>query len=243
MDKMMQRGSRPEGFTLVELLVVVAIIAILISLLLPALGGIRKKAGFLKCMTNQRYLVSALVMYSKDVRSTPPVYDKPGPTNPWFGPKFLGRYFDTDLTKLPILHRSSPLKCPGPAVYAPKPTDSYIGYNCSFGVSDRTSDVDNNPNTEWLPGKPISRFRPPLNTVVAFVDARSFGFWYIAKWPYHNGTGPDVFDPLTRPTQTYDPRHDGDETGGANFAFVDGTVRYIRNVNDEFLARKITVDP
>ncbi len=46
--------SRRQGFTLVELLVVVAIIALLVAMLLPALRGAREKGRMVACMNNVR---------------------------------------------------------------------------------------------------------------------------------------------------------------------------------------------
>lgn len=54
------------GFTLIELLVVIAIIAILIAILLPALSNAREQSKRLLCLSNQRTMGQAAMLYAAD---------------------------------------------------------------------------------------------------------------------------------------------------------------------------------
>ena len=63
---------RQSGFTLVELLVVIGIIALLLAVLMPALGKARDHANAIKCLSNMRQIGQAYLMHATDHRNHVP---------------------------------------------------------------------------------------------------------------------------------------------------------------------------
>lgn len=65
-----QSADKRTGFTLVELLVVISIIALLLSILMPSLGKVRRKAQSVVCGSNLRQIGIGMQLYLQDNRGT-----------------------------------------------------------------------------------------------------------------------------------------------------------------------------
>jgi len=76
------RPAVSRGFTLVKLLVVIGIIAVLISILLPALNAAREQARVIACQSNMRQVLMAMNMYVNANRNLLPYPPSVGETYP-----------------------------------------------------------------------------------------------------------------------------------------------------------------
>ncbi len=110
------RGCHSQGFTLVELLVVIGIISLLISILMPALSRARIAAVRVQCMSNHRQVMMGVFQYVNDNRGVLPPYERnyTDPASgryPWYAHRHIGQYIQN--TKMDTTNNNSPVGvCP-----------------------------------------------------------------------------------------------------------------------------------
>jgi len=108
-------SPRRAGFTLVELIMVIAVIGILAALLLPVLATARRKARQAQCRSNLHQIGIAVLAYTADYAEHLPVAGRLGP-EPMFGWPSLPVVLGPSLAKSGVFHCPEDT-APGTALY------------------------------------------------------------------------------------------------------------------------------
>lgn len=132
-----------RAFTLIELLITLAIIATLVSMLLPSLRGVVASARQTKCLSNQRQLALAAVLYAADFKDLAPpaaswrVEDVgSGPVVYWFGADAPGSGPGT-LTPYFAAARAprGALECPEQPAGSYTPQTRFLTFTTTYGYN------------------------------------------------------------------------------------------------------------
>ena len=249
------------AFTLIELLVVISIIAVLASLLLPAVSLVRDAAHGARCGSNQRQIMLAVISYANEHLGLLPyalAHDNPPPG---IGGSGISQYFNTNLCgqylEIEWMPGQGWAQMEGPAKVLACGLDRQsgrlpgtpIGHYPSYGLNDQFCpsipvSTDANYAQSWANGGSLGRTRYHSRVVIVTDVAGEARFgpgWgdppACAAYADLNRTADWAF-PEIYPNR-WVPRH----RKGANVGFLDGHVRASPSLTAESLAKTIITAP
>jgi prepilin-type N-terminal cleavage/methylation domain-containing protein/prepilin-type processing-associated H-X9-DG protein len=203
-----KRCSNRGAFTLIELLVVIGIIAILASMLMPAISRAKMRATRVQCVNNMRQMGLSLTMYASDWEGYFPVRARR--TNCWVI-KLQPYYKDKKL-----------LRCGTDSFVEDGTNSTYLinGWYDYFESALQPAELARFRTYRYTQGMPEAQITKPSDTI-AFGEKKK-GSRHV-HMDFFQGNGNDV-------DQIDQNRHrtgDSGTSGGSNFAFADGSVRYL----------------
>jgi prepilin-type N-terminal cleavage/methylation domain-containing protein len=174
-------AARRLGFTLVELLVVIGIIAVLVGMLMPALTRAREAANKTACLSNLKQLHLYMTLYAADSKRSIPI----GYWGSVKGANYLFHYNHVGTeyyTMFGVLYVTQIVKeGDGPSLYCPTESHSMISF-------------DNDDNV-WPPDEDVTHSALRHNTRLGYV-ARP-----VVRWP-QVATNPPVRGSVSYPDPT-----------------------------------------
>ncbi len=173
-----RRGRKSAGFSLVELLVVISIIAMLASMLIPVIGIVRDQARSTKCRSNLRQMQMANIDYVGNWGDYVPAFFNVNAGSSTYtnqliqNTEFIQNCTDGKVTDGTIANYPASLLCP---LSKPDPTNAYSQYSLSYGYNQQY--VVWPYQAAYDVGPKLATGRP--TQLIAFVDALD---WCMSNW-------------------------------------------------------------
>ncbi len=218
-----------KGFTLVELLVVVAIIALLLGILLPALNRARIKARQTTCATRIRSVATASKAYLNDFRAS---YPHASWAIPWYTDEELEAGIDTPLAWTQQM--AEYLDEEAKALFGGCPSFPNAEDNIHYFLSGRAAyanvDFQLTPQSRWSGIGGL--VHPGLNdNLIKYPGAFILGGDCNRRFSIDDADRDDYVDPCLLfgdEYQAYNGSHQAYHAGGLNVMFADSHVAYFR---------------
>jgi prepilin-type N-terminal cleavage/methylation domain-containing protein/prepilin-type processing-associated H-X9-DG protein len=224
----MHREKTPRGFTLIELLVVIAIIAILAAILFPVFAQAREKARQATCLSNQKQMGTAIMMYAQDYGESYPLYTTyPNQALYWYD--MINPYVKASTGRSSIFH------CPSVSGDATAVNTS-AGYAANYlHVIQYPPEFNNSKTNKWYTPADdgpcaMARLARPADTIM-IADSEvecgkgQGGGWAAIYCPIELPKGPTWAAPnCVDKTWGLAKRH----SGGGVYLMADGHARWMR---------------
>lgn len=220
---------RQGGFTLVELLVVVAIIAILASLFLPTLAGAKERGKRTHCLSTQRQFVLATMLYAGDEDQRLPVGGNENLNKLDTHTPILSNETKTNVLRYAASLRT--LDCPSLAGWMNR-KEGWRDHD-TFGIAIGYHYFGGHPATPWAAIEGTNQWISPQKTsesptMPLLADLNVYCYSFRRILGPHSANGPIVKDEgyfdATPSANSQTPLHIGAK--GGNIALLDGSAAW-----------------